>query len=335
MVITITLNPLVDKTFYLDKLVPGNIHRVTAGKDIVGGKGINVSRLVRNLGDKTLALTFIGGNTGSELADLLKIEGIPSILIRTKSQTRMQVSLLDKSNNLPTFFIGQNEGVTQEELDTLKFELSNVLSNQSEKHILVISGSAPAGEMDNSIQEIIHIANNFNVLTILDSYGKAFKLGLTEKPFMIKQNQKEAEIYYGKPLYSQGNILDYLKGIADNGIEFPIITSGKDWVYATYKNNYWKLIPPKVKVVNPTGAGDAMAGSLALDLISLNPAKISTSLVKKMLKKAVAAGAANAMVWLPCDITPQMIEILIPKVQIYRIKQGFNILNPNLTNYKI
>jgi 1-phosphofructokinase family hexose kinase len=316
MVITITLNPLVDKTFYVDKLVPGSNHRVTAGKNIVGGKGINVSRAVRNLGGKTLALSFIGGNFGSELSDLLKIEGIQSILVRTKSSTRMQASLLDRSNNIPTFFIGPNEGVTQEELDTFKFELANILSIQSEKHILVISGSAPAGDMDNSINKIINIANKFNILTILDSYGKAFELGLNEKPFMVKQNRIEAEAHLDKHLLSQDKILDYIKGMIDAGIKFPILTSGKKLVYAGYNGNYWKLIPPKVKVVNPTGSGDAMAGSIALDLLSLKTSKITSNQVEMMLIKATAAGAANAMVWLPCDITPQMVSNLIPKVQI-------------------
>ena len=320
MVITITLNPLVDKTFYVDKLVPGSSHRVNKGNDIVGGKGINVSRTVRNLGGKTIALTFIGGNIGSELADLIKMEGISSILIRTRSSTRLQVSLLDKSNNEPTFFIAQNEGVNLEELETLKFELSNILSNQSGKHILVISGSAPAGKMDKSICEIINIANKINVLTILDSYGKAFEFGLSEKPFMVKQNRKEAEAYIRNNLYSQDKMLDYLKRLFDAGIKFPIITAGRERIYAGYNGNYWKLIPPKVKVVNPTGSGDAMAGSLALDLLSLNSTNISSNQVEMMLKKATAAGAANAMVWLPCDITTNMVNSLISKVQIKRIK---------------
>lgn len=320
MVITITLNPLVDKNYRVDKLIPGQNLRLTAPDSIVGGKGINVSRLVRNFGGKTLAVSFIGGHTGSELASLLKTERIPSILVRTKSSTRIQVSLLDRSNKIPTFFIGQNEGVSQEELDTLKFELTNVLSNSHEKHILVISGSSPVWDMDNSIREIIHIANKFNILTILDSYGKAFKIGLTEKPFMVKQNRKEAEAYYGKSLNSQDIILDYLRGMIDCGIKFTIITSGKDWVYTAYENRYWKFIQPKVKVVNPTGSGDAMAGSLAIDLLTLNSNNLSTNQIEKMLIKSVAAGAANAMVWLPCDITPQMVNTLIPKVKIYPIR---------------
>jgi 1-phosphofructokinase family hexose kinase len=319
MIITVTLNPLVDKTFYIDKMAAGSNHRVTTGKDIVGGKGINVSRAVRNLGGKTLALTFIGGSIGSQLSDLLKTEGIRSVLIRTKSPTRIQVSLLDNSSHIPTFFIGPNEGVTQEELETLKFELANILSNQTEKHILVISGSAPAGKMDQSISEIIHIANKFNILTVLDSYGKAFEIGLTEKPFMVKQNRKEAESYIGKTILSQGNILDYIKRLLDAGIRFPIITSGQDWVYAGYNNRFWKLIPPKVKVVNPTGSGDAMTGAIALDLLSLKTPKMSPNQIETLLKKAAAAGAANAIVWFPCDITSQMMDTLIPKVQIKRI----------------
>ncbi|MFB3896377.1 MAG: 1-phosphofructokinase family hexose kinase [bacterium] len=320
MVITITLNPLVDRNYNVDKLIPGQNLRLTSTENIIGGKGINVSRLVRSFGGKTLALSFIGGHIGSELVDLFKTEGIPSILVRTKASTRIQVSLLDINNNKPTFFIGPNEGVSQQELDTLKFELTNVLSNKTEKHVLVISGSAPAGDMDNSIHEIINIANKFNILTILDSYGKAFKLGLTEKPFMAKQNRKEAETYYRKPLIRQDNILDYLRRMVENGIKFPIITSGKDWVYAGYENKYWKLIPTKVKVVNPTGSGDAMVGSLALDLLSLNPDNLSINQIEKMLIKSVAVGTANAMVWLPCDIAPKMVDTLIPKVKIYRIR---------------
>lgn len=320
MVITVTLNPLVDKTIYIDKLVPGYNHRVTAENDIVGGKGINVSRTVRNLGGKTLALTFIGGNTGSQLSDLLKKEGIPSILVRTKSSTRIQVSLLDNSNNKPSFFIGSNERVTQEELEALKFELANLLSNHSQKSILVISGSAPAGKMDNSIREMIQIANKFNILTVLDSYGKAFNFGLSEKPFMVKQNRKEAEEYLGKKLLSKDKILDYLKRLFDIGIEFPLITSGKDPIYAGYNGTYWKIIPPRVKVINPTGSGDAMTGSLALDLSNSAIEHLSQNQIEKILKKATAAGTVNAMVWLPCNITPKIINKLISKIKINRIK---------------
>jgi 1-phosphofructokinase family hexose kinase len=320
MVITVTLNPLVDKTFYVTKLVPGSNHRVKAGIDIVGGKGINVSRAVSNLGGKTVALSFIGGETGTYLSELLNQEGLSSILIRTKSSTRIQVSLLDKNNNKPTFFILPNEGVTFDELECLKFELTNILSERTGKIVLVISGSAPTGDMNSSVREIIHIANRFNILTILDSYGEAFKLGLAEKPFMVKQNRNEAGIYFGKSISGQDKMLDGLKRFIDIGIKFPIITSGKDPIYAGYNGTYWKIIPPSVKVVNPTGSGDAMTGSLALDLSTYNTKEqLSPIQVEKMLVKATAVGTVNALVWLPCGIIPQMVNELIPKVKIKRI----------------
>jgi len=319
MIITVTLNPLVDKTISVDKMLPGANHRVTKGIEVVGGKGINVSRAVKNLGEKTIALSFIGGETGTHLSSLLKQEEIPSILIRTKSSTRIQVSLLDESNNKPTFFIFPNEGVTKPELESLKFELNNILSDNSEKKVLVISGSAPAEDMDNSIKEIIHIANKFNIITILDSYGKAFKFGLSEKPFIAKQNQKEAEAYFGFGLNNQDKILDAIRIFLNLGIKFPIITSGKDWVYAGYNGIFWKFIPPVVKTVNPTGSGDAMAGSIALDLMRYKTEQLTQNQVEKILIKAVAAGAANASVLLPCGITREMQNNLIPKVKFQQI----------------
>ncbi|MCX7918305.1 MAG: PfkB family carbohydrate kinase [bacterium] len=319
LVITVTLNPLIDKTVYVDKLVPGKIHRAICGPEIVGGKGINVSRAVKRLGGDSIAITFIGGEIGTHLSTLLHQERIPSRFVRTITPTRLQISILEQSNNKSTSIIFPNTGVSQEELDTLLFELSNLLVRQNKKSILVISGSAPSGDMDTSIKKIIHMANKFKIKTILDSYGTAFARALSERPFCVRQNRKEAELYFNHRLTHQGDILDAIAEYFKLGIKFAIITSGANAVYAGYNGYFWKVTPPKVTTVNPTGSGDAMTASIALDLLTIDASDLSLKQAERILIKSVAAGAANATVWLPCDITKKMVTELTPKVKIKRV----------------
>ena len=175
--------------------------------------------------------------------------------------------------------------------------------------------------MDGSVKEIINIANKFNIITILDSYGTAFKTALSEKPFCVKQNRKEAESYFGFSLSKQVKILDAIERLHKKDVKLVILTSGEEWVYAGFNGYVWKLNSPKVKTVNPTGSGDAMAGSIALDLLSCNINSLSPDQIEVILAKSVAAGAANAMVWLPCHITRQMVNKLIPKVKVEQINR--------------
>jgi tagatose 6-phosphate kinase len=312
MILTITANPLIDRTLHLPSFRLGQIHRTTRISEIAGGKGVNVARMVKILGEPVHAITFAGGGYGNRLKELLEQEGIPNSTIQTLSPTRFQVSILDNSNGLYTDILDQGTIVSNSELDCLLYETENLLKTKRDVQWLILSGSAPQGKADHLYYELIKIAHKYNIKTILDSYGEIFKQGIKAKPYCIKPNLKEAEILHGKELYGKVNILNFINGMLDSGIQLPIVSLGKDGVIAGHKGKYWEVRPPKIKAVNAVGSGDAFVGALAVALTRGHS-------IPESLQWGVAAGTANAMNSIPCGCTSSQISQILSKVHLREI----------------
>ena len=309
MILTVTANPLIDRTLVVNSLQPGKILRATHVSEIVGGKGINVARIVKVLGEDVHAISFVGGYYGGWLQDILELDNIPNTLIRTLSPTRFQVSILDNTSKTHTDIIDPGSYVSTNEIQTMIYESENLIMRTPAIKWLVLSGSTPQGKVSNLYYDLIKLANKYNVKTVLDSYGEFFKMALKAKPYIVKQNKQEAETLLRKPINSKVKILDYIKKMWDIGIALPILTMGKDGAIAGYQNKIWEIKPPKVKIVNATGSGDAFIGTL---VVKLSQGKS----MEESLCWATAAGAANATVWIPCGCTQSQIRQILPKVKI-------------------
>ncbi len=312
MILTVTANPLIDRTLHLQSFRLGQVHRTSQISEIAGGKGINVARMIKTLGEPVHAITFIGGGYGNRLKELLEHESIPNTTIQTISPTRFQVSILDNSNGIYTDILDQGTFVSNAELDCLLYETENLLKNKKDIQWLILSGSAPHRKAAFLYYELIKIANKYNIKSILDSYGEMFKQGVKAKPYCIKQNRKEAELFIGKPIKSKAKVLNIIKKLLDIGIQLPIISLGKDGVIAGHNGNYWEVRPPTIKVVNTVGSGDALVGALAVALTQGHS-------IPESLRCGVAAGTANAQGSIPCGCTQPQISNILPKVQLREI----------------
>lgn len=314
MILTVTANPLIDRTLNLYSFRLGQIHRTSHISEIAGGKGINVARMIKTLGEPVHAITFTGGGYGNHFQELLEQEGISNTTIQILSPTRFQVSILDNSNEIYTDILDQGAFVSNTELDCLVYETENLLKYNNNIQWLILSGSAPQGKADHLYYELIKIASKYNIKTILDSYGEIFKQGIKAKPYCIKPNLKEAELSIGKPINSKAKILNFIKKMVDSGIELPIVSLGKDGVIAGHRSNYWEIRPPIIKVVNTVGSGDALVGALAVSLTRGHS-------IPDSLRRGVAAGTANALCPIPCGCTPSQISNILPKIQIHEISK--------------
>lgn len=312
MILTVTANPLIDRTLHLQSFRLGQIHRTSHISEIASGKGINVARIIKTLGERVHAITFTGGGYGNRLTELLEKENISHTTIQTLSPTRFQVSILDNSNSLYTDILDQGTFVTNAELDCLVYEIENLLKTKMDIQWLILSGSAPQGKATHLYFELIKIANKYNIKTILDSYGEIFKQGIKAKPYCIKPNLKEAELFIGNPIKSKVILLNFIKKMLGYGIQLPIISLGKDGIIAGNKRSYWEVRPPKIKVINAVGSGDAFVGALAVSLTQGHS-------IPDSLRYGVAAGTANAQGSIPCGCTHSQISNILPKVQIREI----------------
>ncbi len=305
MITTVTLNPMLDKTVYVDAVRPGEIVRSSRVECVVGGKGINVSRQLQRLGCDTLATGFAGGEIGALMNRLLDEEGLSHGFIRVAGLTREGVTYRDP-NNVQTSVFEPPHRVTVQEADAL-VSLCRSLAGKSSW--LVCSGSSPSPEADGVFRDIITIAHEAGIPSVLDSYGDAFRAALPAVPVLVKPNKDEYEQTFGKPLKSDEDFRMALESLLRLGITYCIITAGSSPFYAATRDGIWKVTPPAVKAVNPTGSGDSMIAGILCGLTHGWD-------FERCLSFSAAAGAANARVWEVASSSPEEIVALEGGVEV-------------------
>lgn len=317
MILTVTLNPLLERRFTYDKISIGSENRSGAEILAAGGKGINVSRQLNNLNVQNHALTFLGGNNGKVLKNVLQEEKIRFTSVRTNSKTRECAIIIEKeSNSLSTFF-GPNANVTKDEVKEFKHKLDKMIQNCQ---IVVLSGSSPCDETDPIIPFGIELANKYDKISICDTYGKHLKACIESKPTILHNNINETERSLGISLNSEKKVLDYLDDLYKKDIKQIFITNGKKPGYAQTFGFKYKIESPEIKLMDATGSGDSFVAGIAYGL--------HDSLVfEEMLKVAASLGAANASSFETSNIKLDYIEKYQDRIKILPIGKKMKTLD--------
>lgn len=308
MITTVTLNPMLDKTVHVDAVRPGKIVRASRVESVVGGKGINVSRQLRHLGVSTLATGFVGGEIGMLLVRLLDGEKIPHNFVRVEGMTREGVTYRDP-NNVQTAVFEPPHHVTADEAAAIVRHCRMLVGRSS---WIVCSGSSPSPEADNVFHEVISIAREAGIPSVLDSYGNAFRLALPAMPMLVKPNREEYEQTFGARLKDDDDFRSALETLLKTGITYCLITAGAAPFYAATREGMWKVSPPAVKMVNATGSGDSMIAGLLLGLTRGWD-------FERCLRFGAAAGAANASVWGVAMSSRERIDELQERVDVRQV----------------
>ncbi len=259
MIYTLTLNPAVDYIVQVPDYTAGAVNRTTGEKLLPGGKGINVSWVLKNLGIPNIALGFAAGFTGALLTSMLQHQGMQSeLLTLPNGQTRINVKIKTKQE---TDINGQGPLIDQDALTRLYEKLNSLKDGDT----LVLAGSAPTGIPDTIYRDILSYLNNKDILTIVDATGSLLTNTLPYRPFLIKPNLNELEELFGETLTTQDDICRCAKELQQKGARNVLISLGGDGALLLCENGQVLSQPaPEGKVINTTGAGDSMiAGFLA------------------------------------------------------------------------
>ncbi|MBC8630476.1 1-phosphofructokinase [[Eubacterium] tenue] len=282
MIYTVTLNPSIDYVIKLDNLKNGEVNRTKEEYVYPGGKGINVSLILKELGYKSRALGFVSGFTGLYIKDTLKNKGLEEDFINLENGfTRINVKV--KSNE-ETEINGQGPNIDDESLNKLYEKLDSLKEND----ILVLAGSIPK-TLDSSLYEnIMKRLENKNVKIVVDATKDLLMNVLKHKPFLIKPNNHELEELFNVKLNGIDDIITYAKKLKEMGAKNVLVSMGKDG--ALLINEDEKVLISNVakgEVKNSVGAGDSMvAGFIAGYLNSNN--------YEKALNLGAASGGATA-----------------------------------------
>lgn len=285
MISTITLNPSLDKTIYVSKFVCNDTNRIQRVEIDAGGKGINCSRMLKELGADTKALAFIGGKTGDYIRFVLERAGVELVGVTTEKPTRTNTCIEDLSGAPPTTLNERGGPVDHKELVEL-FERAKDIARESD--YVVIGGSVPLGVNPDVHKVLVQIACAGGAKAVLDADGDAFTEGLKAKPFMIKPNRDEAERLLGTKFESKMDVARAALELSERGIELVIISLGKQGLVACYQGAIYDAVPPEVVPKSTVGSGDSLIAGVVCGLDK----GLS---IEESLRLGCAAGAATAL----------------------------------------
>ena len=254
MIYTVTFNPAIDYIVRMDKFVPGATNRVNYEQVLGGGKGINVSIVLKNLGHDSTALGFISGFTGKEIVRQLHSFGCQSDFIELENAfSRINVKI--KTDEQETEVNGQGPDIPQKAID----ELFNKLDKLTAKDTLVLAGSIPKSLPDDIYEKIMERLQNRGIKIVVDATKNLLLNVLKYKPFLIKPNNIELAEMFNVTLNSHEDIVTYAKKLQEMGAENVLISMGKDGAILVANDGTIVHSPvPKGKLVNSIGAGDSM-----------------------------------------------------------------------------
>lgn len=280
MIYTLTLNPSLDYIVELEEVKLGDLNRTKQESKFPGGKGINVSRLLKRMGVTSEALGFVGGFTGLYIKDYLMEEQIKTNFVEVKEDTRINVKLKSKEE---TEVNARGPQITDKDFSNLEKQILQLTHEDT----LVLAGSIPSCMPSTTYEKIVAICQKNGTKFVVDAEGELLKNVLPYKPFLIKPNHHELGDLFNIRFTSAVEVIPYANKLVEMGAENVIVSLAEKG--AVFVNNETALLSnvPKGEVKSSVGAGDSMvAGFLA---------KYSeTQSVEEAFRYSIAAGSATA-----------------------------------------
>jgi len=303
MIYTCTFNPSVDYVVHVDELRVGELNRALKTLTFPGGKGINVSRVLKRLGVDSTALGFAGGFTGQFIETELQKEGIRCDFVHVSGQTRINVKLKAKQE---TEINGQGPTIASEDAAQLMAKIETLSTGD----VLVLAGSVPSSLPADVYEQMAAETAKRKARLVVDTSGPALRTLLACRPFLIKPNHHElAELFDTSKLMKE-EIVIYGRCLTEMGIRHVIVSMGGDGAFYFGKEVALFAEAPQGTVRNSVGAGDSMvAGFLA--------AQESGKSIEEAFAYSVAAGSATAFSEDLC--TKEEVEALVDRIRVIRL----------------
>ncbi len=309
MIITVTLNPAIDQTLVLPKFVAGDTIRVKSSRFDPGGKGINVSRVINELGGQSVAMGFAPGGLGRYIEQTLESHGIATDFVHTRGETRTNITILDESRHINTILSDPGPPTDARYVDELRGRLRHRLRPGD---WLVLAGSIPPPLDAHVYTEILREAAQIGAHTVLDADGEALAAGAEACPEMVKGNRRELERLLGRHLDDETSTLEAAVQVHDRGIQRVVVTRGREGAVASTNDMLLRGVAPRVRAVSAVGSGDAFLAGVILTLSRGGD-------VEEALRLGIAAGTASVLNPGTELCHRREVDILVPRVKVQPI----------------
>ncbi|GBC97152.1 Tagatose-6-phosphate kinase [bacterium HR16] len=309
MILTVTLNPSVDRLIYVKQLVPHDTNRILRIEEDAGGKGVNVARVLKRLGVPAVATGFLGGRAGRYVQhELSEIDGVECRFVWVDGDTRTNLAVQEEDGSPPTALNERGPQISPKELDTL-LHLVGALSQEA--RFVVLGGSLPPGVPTDIYATLGEISSRHGAKVVLDADGEPLVHGLRASPYLIKPNENETERLLGRAIDTLEDAAVAAQELHRGGVPVVIVSIGEKGAAIACADGCWVAIPPRVRAVSTIGSGDSMiAGALSV--------LVRSGTIEEAIRWGTAAGAATAMTDGSDIGTAEQIRTLLPQVEVRR-----------------
>lgn len=303
MIYTVTLNPSIDYVVQVEDFSLGEINRPAVDEKYPGGKGINVSRVLKNLGLESKALGFVGGFTGYYIKNSLKDFGVETDFIEVEDDTRINIKIKSK---METEINGAGPDISQEKFTELKDKVSILEDND----VLVLAGSVQSSLPKDTYVQLIKALTNEKVKVVVDTTGELLLSTLVHKPFLVKPNKSELAELFNTKIESIEEVVEYGSKLREMGAENVIVSMAGDGSLLICEQGVFRAKAPKGQVKNSVGAGDSLVAGFVEGYIKSGD-------IKEALAHGTASGSATAFSMDLC--TKEEFELILNKVEVNKL----------------
>jgi 1-phosphofructokinase family hexose kinase len=317
MIITVTLNPALDKTLEVPNFTQGRRHRSVEQVTMPGGKGVNVARVIKRLGQPVIATGLAGGATGTRIVEALNDEAILNSFVRIREDSRTNTAVLDPTTGSQTEINERGPAVTAAELDMFQEKLLYLAQGAS---ICIFAGSLPHGIEPDTYAELIRAVKRLGVTTIVDTEGEPLRLAVRAEPDVVSPNEVEAEELVGQEFNDVDDRAQAVIQMTRLGATEAIMTVS-DGCYAQVSEEeatQYRVSVEEFEATSRIGSGDAfLAGYVAARYSGRSPVDC--------LRYGVACGAESIQHFGAGVVDPALVGRLLPEVKAERLEVGAEI----------
>jgi 1-phosphofructokinase len=317
MIITVTLNPALDKTLEVPNFTPGRRHRSVEQVTMPGGKGVNVARAIKRLGQPVIATGLAGGATGTRIVEALNTEAILNAFVRIRDESRTNTAVLDPTTGLQTEINERGPAVTTQELELFREKLLYLAKGAS---MCVFAGSLPRGVEPEIYAELIREVKRLDAVTVVDTEGEPLRLATRAEPDVISPNELEAEELVGQEFNDVADRAQAVVEMTRLGAGEAIMTV-RDGCYASVLDDgptLYRVSVEEQEARSRIGSGDAfLAGYVAARYAGRSPVEC--------LRYGVACGAESIQHFGAGVLDPAKVDRLLAEVEAERLEIGAEI----------
>jgi len=306
VILAIAMNPAIDKVYAVDDFTVNKIFRAKSMAATAGGKGLNVARVARTLGETVMVSGFVGGSAGQFINNQLRKIGIISEFVQVDGETRTCINILDEKNGTSTEVLEPGPIIAPDEYRNFLQRFEGLLDDCD---VITASGSLPQGVPASSYRELISIARTKGKKFILDTSGEYLREGIKEGPFMVKPNQHELSQVMGYNISSRDDCIRALKQLKKAGVCLPVATLGDKGCVAALHDGIYHFYSPPIKVVSPVGSGDAFVAGCA---VALSRGREPVDVIKL----GMACGMANTQFFETGMVSNELVDRFLKSIQI-------------------